>query len=87
MVPILFFAAWAALPDQGIFADLDDKVRITAPTWRLHADAAWLRVDAVHGVLTVYQGDAPAVAYRVAAAAGVRTVADALLQLGRSLFV
>ncbi len=75
--------ALSALPDKGIFPEYDDKVHIAAPGWALSTGAAWLRVDATHGVLTVYQGPAPMTAYPIAAdsAAAVHTVADALARL------
>ena len=57
--------------DHGIFPDLNAGVRITAPAWPVlaapqAADAAselWLRLDARHKVLTLYQADIALTAY------------------------
>ena len=58
--------------DRGIFPDLNAGVRIAVPSWPVveAADPAvgalgqnWLRLDAKHKVLTLYQQDVPLTAY------------------------
>ncbi len=56
--------------DRGIFPDLNGGVHITAPSWPVVAAEApaptnqsWLRLDAKHKVLTLYQQDVPLTAY------------------------
>ena len=68
----------AALPDRGIFSDLDAQARIAPPPWRLHEGTGWLRLDETHRVLTVYQGDAPIMAYPLVREGGARTLAEVL---------
>lgn len=72
-------AAALTLPDRGIWPDLDAQVRIAPPPWRLQPGAAaWLRLDGTHRVLTVYQGEAPVVAYPTAADRDARSLAEVL---------
>lgn len=79
----LLLAALLGLPDKGIYPEFDDKVRIAAPPWTISAGAAALRLDPVHHVLTLYQGDAPLVAYALAEGApAARSLAAVLPLLG-----
>src|SRR5262249_12129350 len=52
----------AGLPDRGIFADLNARVSLSVPAW-IAPKHRWLRVDPKHGVLTLYEGEAPLKAY------------------------
>ena len=59
--------------DRGIYPDLNAGVHITAPSWPVIDGAAaapasaasqtWLRLDAKHKILTLYQQDVPLTAY------------------------
>jgi hypothetical protein len=56
--------------DRGIFPDLNAGVRISPPAWPVLAtadpaakDELWLRLDAQHKVLTLYQADIALTAY------------------------
>src|SRR2546430_223234 len=58
---VLVIAALAAgLADRGIFPELDPLVSIAAPE---RVAAPWLRIDRVHRVETLYDGDDPVKAY------------------------
>lgn len=77
LIPLLSALTLAGLPDRGIWPDLDAQVQIAAAPWVQAEGPASVRVDLVHGVVTVYRGDAPQVAYAVAApvqAASVQAV-------------
>jgi uncharacterized protein YijF (DUF1287 family) len=75
----LLFAA--ALPDRGIYPELDGRVTVASPASA--PERALLRVDLAHQVLTLYDGDEPLKAYPLACAhrpchatAQVATVAE-----------
>jgi len=52
----------AGLPDRGIFPDLDQLVSTVVPDG-VARERTWLRVDRVHGVVTLYDGADPVKAY------------------------
>ncbi len=65
---VLLLAALAAgLADRGIFPELDPLVSIEAPE---RVRAPWLRVDRVHRIETLYDGDDPVKAYPLPLRAG-----------------
>jgi uncharacterized protein YijF (DUF1287 family) len=68
LVVILTLAG--ALPDRGIFPELLARVNLAAPRSLSGAAAAraWLRVDRVHEVSTLYEGDDPIALYTIDAA-------------------
>jgi uncharacterized protein YijF (DUF1287 family) len=49
-------ALLGALPDRGIFPELTEQVNLGRP---VAATRPWLRVDAKHGLVTLYDGDDP----------------------------
>jgi uncharacterized protein YijF (DUF1287 family) len=53
----LVFALAGALPDRGIFPELLARVNLETPA--VDAAHAWLRVDRVHKLATLYDGDDP----------------------------
>jgi len=58
----LVLLAWAgALPDRGIFPELLARVNLAAPAPLDAGDRAhaWLRLDAQHGLATLYAGEDP----------------------------
>jgi hypothetical protein len=59
----------AALPDRGIFSDLDHTVALAAPA---KVVAARLRVDPKHGLVTLYDGDDPLTVWRATVAPTTR---------------
>lgn len=54
-------ALTAGLPDRGIFPELGVRVTLEAP--RVERARAWTRVDRVHRLLTLYDGDQPVRVY------------------------
>jgi uncharacterized protein YijF (DUF1287 family) len=64
MSAIVLLALAAALPDRGIFGDLDGAVALAAPG-PVSRERAWLRVDGRHRVLTLYDGADPVKAYPI----------------------
>jgi uncharacterized protein YijF (DUF1287 family) len=68
MKPLLLFAALGALlPDHGLFPEFDPLVSLTLPA-DLATERLWLRADAQHGILTLYEGRQPIKAYPAAIA-------------------
>lgn len=49
--------------DQGIFADLGDRVTVRCPTWPVSSGAVTVRIDPTHRLLTLFHGSAPLSAY------------------------
>lgn len=54
--------------DRGVFSDLGAGVRIVAPSWPVALGPTWLRLDARHRLLTLYQGEVALVAYALSGA-------------------
>jgi uncharacterized protein YijF (DUF1287 family) len=83
----LFAMALAALacglPDRGIYPDLAPRVATLLPPQVAHG-RAWIRLDAAHRVLTLYDERDPVKAYPAAIAPSVRaaTLAELTLQAG-----
>lgn len=65
-------AADSGLPDRGIFPDLDRRASISIPP-TLSLRAPWLRLDARHGVATLYDGPHAIKAWPAALAASPRS--------------
>lgn len=77
MLALLLFALAGTLPDRGIFPELLARVNLEPPAAvdRAHA---WLRVDRVHRLATLYDGDDPVALYPLGAALpAVRSVEGA----------
>jgi uncharacterized protein YijF (DUF1287 family) len=64
MFALLLCGLAAALPDRGIFPELLARVNLESPRAVDHA-RAWLRVDRVHKLATLYEGDDPIALYPV----------------------
>jgi uncharacterized protein YijF (DUF1287 family) len=80
---LLVMAALASgIADRGIFPDLDDQVSTRIPDGTVEPARAWLRVDALHHVITLYDGDDPIKAY-AAGADGKPLRADDAAELAR----
>jgi uncharacterized protein YijF (DUF1287 family) len=62
MLPLLLLALAGALPDRGIFPELLARVNLETPA-AVDAAHAWLRVDRVHKLATLYDGDDPMALY------------------------
>jgi uncharacterized protein YijF (DUF1287 family) len=58
MHALLLLTLVSALPDRGIYGDLDGKVVTAAPSW-VKPSRAWLRVDRRHKLATLYDGETP----------------------------
>ena len=61
-VTLLTFALAAALPDRGIYPELSDRVSLVIPEGTSR-ERTWLRLDPVHGVITLYDGADPVKAW------------------------
>jgi uncharacterized protein YijF (DUF1287 family) len=60
----LLASLMAGLPDRGIFPELAAQVSTVVPLG-VEAAHTWVRVDAAHRVLTLYDGDDPVKAYPI----------------------
>src|SRR5215218_6096826 len=70
---LLLFAA--ALPDRGIFPDLDGRVELSVPPAVSRA-RTWTRLDDAHKLLTIYDGADPIKVYRLPLAAAEKSELD-----------
>jgi uncharacterized protein YijF (DUF1287 family) len=68
---LLLAALGAVLPDHGLFPEFDPLVSLALPA-DLATERLWLRADAQHGILTLYEGREPIKAYPAAIAASPR---------------
>jgi uncharacterized protein YijF (DUF1287 family) len=59
---VVLAALAVALPDRGIFPELDGGVSTALPEG-VSRERAWLRVDRAHRVVTLFDGDDPVKAY------------------------